>query len=499
MKSFLIASALIASVAAQSDAVYGGINPSLSNPAWYPDTSYLHGTYKHVIVLSVDGLHNVDLAKYVKQHPKSNLATASKHGITFSNALTSQPSDSFPGTLGIYTGAVPATHGIWYDATYDKSLYPPGSGCKGNPGTEVLWDETIDADDTMLNGGKTFNYSALPQFKTSWGDCTYLLPSDYVRVNTVFEVVRQNGGSTKYTDKHPSYEYLNGPSGTGIYELYTPEIASTDGTVNGTMNYDDLHWNALYDWTLGKHQNGKKDPKGIPALYGSNFQTVSVAQKSFGYKDAQADPTATVESAFNYIDARFGKLVATLKKAGIYQDTLIFFGAKHGQAPIDPKTLKKIDPSKLTAAAGVPLAHATTDDIGLLVLKNQADAPKAKANLLKQAKSLNIKKVLIQNEIIQNGYGNNRLDPRVPDVIVIPEQGTIYASPTASKVEEHGGFNPDDVDVALLVTSPRLHSHVEKRKVFNRQIAPTILKALGLPVYQLEATIKDGTPVLPGF
>lgn len=56
---------------------------------------------RHVLLISVDGLHALDLTNYVSSHPNSTLATLSAHGITYTNASTSQPSDSFPGLASL--------------------------------------------------------------------------------------------------------------------------------------------------------------------------------------------------------------------------------------------------------------------------------------------------------------------------------------------------------------------------------------------------------------
>jgi alpha-ketoglutarate-dependent taurine dioxygenase len=45
-------------------------------------------------------------------------------------------------------------------------------------------------------------------------------------VNTVFEVAKNAGMTTAWSDKHPAYEILNGPSGKGVDDLFTPEINS---------------------------------------------------------------------------------------------------------------------------------------------------------------------------------------------------------------------------------------------------------------------------------
>lgn len=54
---------------------------------------------RHVLLVSVDGLHALDLANYVNTHGDSTLAGLSRHGITYTNDSTSSPSDSFPGWL----------------------------------------------------------------------------------------------------------------------------------------------------------------------------------------------------------------------------------------------------------------------------------------------------------------------------------------------------------------------------------------------------------------
>ena len=46
-----------------------------------------------------------------------------------------------------------------------------------------------------------------------------------IRVNTVFEVVKAAHLPTAYSEKRPAYDFLNGPSGKGVDDLYTPEIA----------------------------------------------------------------------------------------------------------------------------------------------------------------------------------------------------------------------------------------------------------------------------------
>lgn len=77
---------------------------------------------KRVLFISIDGMHALDVANYVKAHPDSALAKLSAHGVTYTQAWTSKPSDSFPGTLAEFTGGTPISTGVWYCISYDRKL-----------------------------------------------------------------------------------------------------------------------------------------------------------------------------------------------------------------------------------------------------------------------------------------------------------------------------------------------------------------------------------------
>jgi predicted AlkP superfamily pyrophosphatase or phosphodiesterase len=82
---------------------------------------------QHVLMISIDGLHAIDLQNYISSHPASALAGLAGHGIVYSNALSSAPSDSFPGLLALVTGGTPKSTGVFYDVSYDRKLFAPGS------------------------------------------------------------------------------------------------------------------------------------------------------------------------------------------------------------------------------------------------------------------------------------------------------------------------------------------------------------------------------------
>ena len=114
--------------------------PSLASPYTKDDgdSKWKHSehSYKHVIMISVDGMHASDVEKWLALKPSSNIGQLLQTGYEYTNALTSAPSDSFPGIIAQLTGGSPRTTGIWYDDIWDRSIYSANTGCSGSPAGE---------------------------------------------------------------------------------------------------------------------------------------------------------------------------------------------------------------------------------------------------------------------------------------------------------------------------------------------------------------------------
>ena len=78
----------------------------------------------HVLLLSIDGFHAVDLANYIRRRPDSTLARLSGHGVTYANASSSFPSNSWPGLVALITGGTSVSTGVLFENSYDRSLWP---------------------------------------------------------------------------------------------------------------------------------------------------------------------------------------------------------------------------------------------------------------------------------------------------------------------------------------------------------------------------------------
>lgn len=509
---------------------------------------------QHVLLISIDGMHALDFANCSKGLSSvnggnpycPNLAGLAARGMTYVQAYTTKPSDSFPGMAAQFTGGHSRSTGFYYDVSYNRALSPPaattpygivgGPGlCPGTVGTQVGFDEEIDNDLTKLNGGGGINTDYLPRDPKN--GCTPVWPHNYLKVNTIFEVVKAAGGYTAWTDKHPAYEFSKGPSGQGVNDFFGPEINSTPVNLPNIKNltctplpdqtavtssddyttsfqniqcYDGLKVQAILNQINGSTHDGTSTAR-IPNLFGMNFQAVSVGQKlvehgttAGGYLDAVGTPSPSLLSEIQFVDNSIGQMVIALSNQGLSNSTLIIISAKHGQSAIDPNRVLRIpaDNASLmppSAILGSNVAQALEDDVSLLWLTDQTQTAASIAKLSDPANAaLTGGGEVLSGQVLDLFFGDPAVDPRVPDIIVAPNVGVVYTG-GKKKVAEHGGFAEDDTHVMLVVSGPTITPGTVTGSVQTTQIAPTILSALGLNPQSLQAVQMENTPVLPGL
>jgi type I phosphodiesterase/nucleotide pyrophosphatase len=424
-------------------------------------------------------------------------------------------------------------------------------------GTTSEYEEGIDIDQTKLNGGapgasltdggiKSIDPKRL--IRDPNNGCNPVWPWDFVRANTIFSVIHQAGGYAAWSDKHPAYSAAAAGLGpVALDDFYGPEInsnvialphvvtplgvacdpirdtgADLTAWTNSFQNiqcYDTLKVNAILNEIDGKNHLGTAQTQ-VPTVFGMNFQALSVGQKLIeksnattgGYLDAAGTPGAALLSEFQFVDASIGAFVNELKNNGLYASTLIVITAKHGQSPIDPsryvsQLISGTSPATLLSNAGfIPNSESTNnptgigpteDDVSLIWLSNSSDTLAAVGILEANASAAGIELGQIYyGPSLALNYNDPTVDPRTPDIIVTPNVGVTYSGST-SKLAEHGGFAHDDTNVILLVSNPSFRPETVRTSVGTVQVAPTILKALGLNPNALQAVQAEGTPVLP--
>src|SRR5579862_7586659 len=327
-------------------------------------------TFQHVLLISIDGMHAVDFQNCVTDQTCPTLAQLGAKGVTYTRTTTSRPSDSFPGLMALVSGGSPKTVGAFYDVAYDRVLAPPtittgngvaGGHCaEGGPnGTTTEYEEGIDLDKTQLNGGLAGasltdgGYASIDPKKLPrdpMKGCQPVYPWNFVRTNTIFGVIHAAGGYTAWSDKHPAYASVSGPTTSGpasvaqnLDDFYAPEInsipialpfpgcsASDDpnftslGAYTDSFAfikcYDTLKAKAILNEIDGWNHNRTARTQ-VPEIFGMNFQAVSVGQKliepivgSGGYLDAAGTPSPLLVSEIQFVDNAIGSFTAELKK-----------------------------------------------------------------------------------------------------------------------------------------------------------------------------------------
>jgi hypothetical protein len=425
-------------------------------------------------------------------------------------------------------------------------------------GTTTEYEEGIDIDKTKLNGGapgasltdgglNSIDPKKLPRDPNN--GCNPVFPWVFVRTNSIFSVIHKAGGYAAWSDKHPAYSSVaSGLGPAALDDFYAPEINSTvvglpsvktptgiscstvpdpssDTTAwtNSFQNiqcYDQLKVNAILNEIDGMDHLGRKKT-AVPTIFGMNFQAVSVGQKLIeasnsttgGYLDAAGTPTAALLGEIKFVDASIGAWVSELKSQGLYNSTLIVITAKHGQSPIDSsryvsQLINGTSPVTLLSNAGfIPDSESTNnptgigpteDDVSLIWLKSSADT-EASVKILEDnasATGIGLGQIYYGPTVALN-FNDPTVDPRTPDIIVTPNIGVTYSGSKA-KLSEHGGFSHDDTNVMLLLSNPSFRSKTVHAEVGTAQVAPTILKVLGINPSELNAVRVQGTGVLPG-
>jgi len=512
-----------------------------------------HAAAKHVLLLSIDGMHQADLALYIANHPTSSLARLVAGGKEFTGARTPFPSDSFPGMVGQVTGGNPRSTGVYYDDSYNRELLPAGTtSCAGvKPGVEVTYFEALAKDPLSIDSGAglpglpdsiltlTGNATSLidtTKLPVDPKTCQPVFPHSYLRVNTIFEVARAAGLRTAWSDKHAAYDILNGPSGAGIQDLFTPEINSNapapspgDWTKDNsvTQRYDSYKVQAVINEINGFDHSGRTATP-TPAIFGMNFQTISTAQKLptsggqlGGYLADGVTPGPVLSNALDYIDTKVGEMMAALKANHLADSTVMILSAKHGQSPTRPADLTRISDGKIFDAinaawkaqqnVSTDLVVFSVNDDGMLIWLGD-----------RSPEALKFVKDFLLGPVTGSGIANNtfgpkpytrsglvsvlagpklfgvpRSDARYPDLVGIAQLGTVFTG-GKGKIAEHGGANPADRDVPLVVSgAPVGEPGVSSEPVETIQIAPTILELLGLNPESLQAVQLEGTDALP--
>ncbi len=438
---------------------------------------------EHVLIVTVDGMHAVDLANWVGAHPQSALAGLSRRGVSYTNAHVPWP-DGAAGLLALATGGTSISTGILSSEGYDRALSSGGMGCVAG-GAEM-----------HLDG------AGAPLPRDPQHGCAEVPVHALVRVNSIFDLVHANGGRTAWADESPAYaDLLRGPSGTALDDVFVPpEGSGAKSLIEAARVGDERRVDAVLGWIDG----GIDGRQGaVPRLFGVALMSLDAAQRTArsGLRTGTR-VEAPLQSAFEQVDGQLGRIVRELRKTGLEDSTWIVVTARHGQAPMADEPLRVVDPARVEgiarSAAHGELARVTADTVGLVWLKHPETAGAVVQAYRENRAALGIGEIYSADKLalIMN---TAEQDTRMPDIVLEPQPGVIWMRPGGDRPRVHGGFSDEQNHVALLISGRQLTGRVDKTPVPTTQIAPLILRILGMEKTDLNALHREHTPALPGI
>src|SRR5580658_5755852 len=126
---------------------------------------------RHVLLISIDGMHALDFINCSKgigdvnggKPYCPNLAELATTGVNYLDTATSKPSDSFPGLMALVTGGSPRTVGAFYDVAFDRSFAPPLNMTKASISTRPSSTAAHPPATAVLPPSTPPNSCAIPQ------------------------------------------------------------------------------------------------------------------------------------------------------------------------------------------------------------------------------------------------------------------------------------------------------------------------------------------------
>lgn len=288
---------------------------------------------KHVILISIDGFCP-DFYKD-KSWSAPNLHKLMAEGVYASGVNSVFPSVTYPSHTTLITGAMPARHGIYYNAPY---------GAKNG---QWYWEESYIKTGTIWDAIKE---KGLKSGAVMW-PVTVGAPIDYN-----FPVRRADN------DENSDQLSVTIPFITPANLIQQMESAT------GKLNKSDFNTNNTIDQTIGKMANYMISTYK-PNFMAMHFVTIDHLQHEYGRDAAQ------VKKAVAMVDSIIGSVVKTVEMAGLKGSTAILVTGDHGfvdtKVSLSPNTW--LAQNKLLSKTDWTAKFLSSGGSAFLYLKNRND------------------------------------------------------------------------------------------------------------------------------
>jgi predicted AlkP superfamily pyrophosphatase or phosphodiesterase len=416
---------------------------------------------RHVLVISVDGLGAKLYDRLAAKIHISNLPRLRKEGSYAEGVLGVYPTVTYPSHTTIVTGRMPAEHGIYSNL----SSRQPGKNLRDwfwftkDIKVPTLWDE---ARAHRLTTGSVF-WPVTAGAPIDWDVPEIWDPHGASQVDPVYVA--------KYATPGILFEAL--------LEIGPPQPGQEL----------DVTRTRLAAFILKKHK---------PNLFLVHLCDLDGAEHEFGPDSPQV--AATLEK----IDGHLGELLAADKTAGLADSTDVFIVSDHGFMPV--KT--EINPNVLLVKAGLlaadekgnvtggKIATVANDGSFFIYWPSSEDLRSAVSQALKPLREQGVLWAVLDGAALRD-LGSD------PAAQMALEASTDYAfsNDAAGDLLSRTGtpgthgylpFRPE-LESSFVAWGPDIRSGVDLHTIRMTEIAPTILKAMGIddPKFGDEPALKD--------
>jgi predicted AlkP superfamily pyrophosphatase or phosphodiesterase len=421
---------------------------------------------RHVLVISVDGL---GASLYDRLVPRIHLASLPKlrrEGCYAEGVVGVYPSVTYPAHTTIVTGRMPAEHGIYSNL----SSRQPGKNANdwfwfaNAIKVPTLWDE---ARARHLSTGSVF-WPVTAGASIDWDIPEIWDPAKPLFVNPAY--------IARYSTPGLLFEAL--------LEIGLPK----------PEDELDVTRTRLATFILKKHR---------PNLMLVHLVDLDNVEHQFGPDSPQA--AATLEK----IDGHIGELLAAVSTAGLADSTDVFLLSDHGFLPVE----SVINPNVLLAQAGLLSAKPTankkavitggriatvSDDGSFFIYWPESDDLRSQVNeALKPLRDQGLPWAVLDHAALQELGA----DPAAQMALEAPagytfsaDAGGDFTSREDHTTGEHG-YLPfrRELEASFIAWGPDIRAGVNLHTLRMTQIAPTILKAMGIadPQFGTQPPLND--------
>jgi predicted AlkP superfamily pyrophosphatase or phosphodiesterase len=402
---------------------------------------------RHVIVISIDGLPAYAL--HDPAVPLPNIRALVAAGVSAEAMTPVNPTVTWPNHTTMVTGVPPERHGLFYNGLPVRSA--PGSGAD-----PVRIEAHVDQP-TLVLAPTVYDRAHAAGLTTA--------EVDWVAIENAPAI----------TWDFPEYSRPQAPLAREMVRAGVISDAELQTFAGAPITFRDEIWTRAAEYIITAHK---------PNLLLFHLLTTDSVQHQYGARSLAAS------AAFALADARVGRLVDAVRRAGILPTTTFVIVSDHGFKTYH----RRIRPNVVLRSHGLGAEAWAVAEGGtaMIYVTGGADRAAAIADVKAAFSGVDgVQTVLTPADLAQAGFPSPSVAPRMSDVVVAAREGFAFVDGmTGAAVEDvaagstpgaHGYLNTDpDMRAVFVASGAGVRPGAPLGTIANLDVAPTIAAWLGL-------------------